>query len=96
MRYLLTGIFSAMAFPAVASSPIAEILCQPTRALEEKLSRQYELTRHARGVRGPDQMMEVWTDRTGDWTLVVTYASGTSCIVAMGIQWEGLQADDPA
>ena len=38
----------------------------------------------ASGMRGPEQMMEVWTSETGDWTMVVTYATGTSCIVAMG------------
>ncbi|MEM9637104.1 MAG: hypothetical protein AAGA94_05610 [Pseudomonadota bacterium] len=40
--------------------------------------------------------MEVWTDRQGDWTMVVRYASGTSCIVAMGEHWTELDPHDPA
>lgn len=96
MRYLVIGALSCLALPAQATSPIAEFLCQPTEKLEEKLTHQFRSTRHARGMRGPDQLMEVWTDPNGDWTLIVTYASGTSCIVAMGENWEGLQADNPA
>jgi hypothetical protein len=38
--------------------------------------------------------MEVWTDAHGDWTLVVRYAHGLSCIVAMGEHWQSL--DGPA
>ncbi|MEO1777376.1 MAG: hypothetical protein AAFU63_01165 [Pseudomonadota bacterium] len=28
--------------------------------------------------------MELWEDADGDWTLIITYASGKRCIVAMG------------
>ena len=47
------------------------------------------------GLRGPEQVMELWTGADGDWTLVVTYASGTSCIVAMGQDWQAV-AREPA
>ncbi|MBO9444566.1 hypothetical protein [Ruegeria sp. R14_0] len=73
--------------PALAKSPIAEVLCEPTPRLHEKLKRQFSSTRAATGIRGPEQVMEVWTSDAGDWTMVVTYATGTSCIVAMGQDW---------
>jgi hypothetical protein len=37
--------------------------------------------------------MEVWTDEAGGWTLVVSYAHGTSCIVAMGEHWQEVRRD---
>jgi len=40
--------------------------------------------------------MEVWTADQGDWTLVITYATGTSCIVAMGENWFIRAETDPA
>ncbi|WP_298847375.1 hypothetical protein [uncultured Ruegeria sp.] len=40
--------------------------------------------------------MEVWTDQNGDWTMVVTYATGTSCIVAMGEHWHDHADAKPA
>ena len=82
--------------PAVAASPIADILCEPSHSLTQKLTRQFGEARLARGTQGPDQIMEVWTDDSGGWTLVVTYATGTSCIVAMGENWDFVQADNPA
>ena len=82
--------------PAGAAGPLAEIICAPSHDLTRKLSRQYGEARFARGTQGPDQLMEVWTDDGGDWTLVITYASGTSCIVAMGENWDHVQADNPA
>ncbi|MCI5098095.1 MAG: hypothetical protein MRY77_17420 [Rhodobacteraceae bacterium] len=43
--------------------------------------------RIATGLRGREQIMEVWSDNRGEWVMVVTYASGQSCIVAMGEDW---------
>ena len=77
-----------LASPIVAQSPIAHMLCEPTRKMQQKLSRQLGETRRATGLRSPDQMMEVWKGAQGSWTLVLRYASGTSCIVAMGEHWE--------
>lgn len=91
----LTALILSAA-PGFAASPMAEILCAPTPSLTEKLTLQYGETRFARGTQGPDQIMEVWTDDGGDWTLVITYATGTSCIVAMGENWDRVQAENPA
>ncbi len=71
--------------PGLAQSPIAEVLCAPSQDMHAKLTRQFGEARRATGVRGPEQIMELWSSETsGDWTLVISYASGTSCIVAMG------------
>ena len=91
------AIFLALlATPSVASSPIADILCAPTKQMQAKLTQQFRSEQIAAGMRGPDQIMEVWTDKRGDWALVVTYATGTSCIVAMGEHWADLGPKDPA
>lgn len=62
--------------------------------MQNKLERQFGAERTATGLRGREQVMEVWTDSRGDWAMVVRYATGTSCLVAMG---EHLQdTRDPA
>ena len=81
---------------ARAASPIAEIVCSDTGQMTKKLSRQFGTKPTAWGTRGPEQVMQVWAAETGDWTLVVSYATGTSCIVAMGENWEPVQAENPA
>jgi len=85
-----------LATSAQAKSPIAEVLCEPTQRLHDKLQRQFGSHRVASGVRGPEQIMEVWSSARGDWTMVVTYATGTSCIVAMGEHWNAHASDKPA
>jgi hypothetical protein len=35
-------------------------------------------------------MIEVWADPQGRWTLVQRYATGLSCILAMGDYWTAL------
>ncbi|RBI84332.1 hypothetical protein DRV85_12910 [Rhodosalinus halophilus] len=96
---LLHGIVAGVLLLAVsgaadATSPIAEVLCEPTDRMQRKLTEQFGERRAASGLRGPEQVMEVWTDADGDWTLVLRYAHGLSCIVAMGEHWQSL--DGPA
>ncbi len=94
---LFSGLCACLAATgSEAVSPIAEVICSPTGEMHSKLERQYASRRAATGLRGREQIMEVWTDRRGDWTLVITYASGTSCIVAMGEDWASLPEKDPA
>lgn len=95
LALILASLLGLSASPLVARSPIAEIICEPTPVLEERLSRQYRAQRTASGVRSPEQIMEVWTRDSGDWTLVLRYATGTSCIVAMGDHWHH-NAENPA
>ena len=58
------------------------------------LSRNIGSQRMAWGLRAPEEVMEVWTDARGDWAMIVRYANGTSCIVAMGENWQQVQSKD--
>lgn len=74
-----------------AISPISEILCSTPEEMRERLTVRMQARKVAFGVRDREQVMEVWqSDVSGDWAMVVTYASGTSCIVAMGEDWTPL------
>jgi len=97
MRILVAlAIILPFAGAAPATSPIAEVICEPTPRMTQKLTRQFGESLQAWGTRGPEQIMQVWTDDRGGWTLVVSYATGTSCIVAMGENWEGAGYNNPA
>ena len=83
----------------LCANPIAEIICAPTDQMTERLTRQFGENRSAIGLRSPDEVMEVWTRGAGEsLTLVVRYAEGNSCIVAMGEDWQVLVPanSDPA
>ena len=92
VRLLVIPFLAALSAPVMAS-PIAEVICDSTAKLHDRLQYQYDNQRTALGVRSPEQVMEVWTGPRGDWTLVMTYASGRSCIVAMGENWQQLNQD---
>lgn len=81
------GICMGSAGLLYAASPIAEVICAPTGDLYTRLETRMGSKRIATGLRGREQIMEVWADTRGEWVMVVTYASGQSCIVAMGEEW---------
>lgn len=81
-------LLAALAGPAAAESPIAEVICVPREELLLRL-RNAELT--GTGLRYEDAILEVWAEPSGDWTLVQSYADGTACILAMGEDWEAIR-----
>lgn len=76
--------------PGLAETPIAEVICAPHDEMVTRLTKGHRATVVGMGVRGPDAVMEIWQAADGDWTLVQSYASGQSCIVAMGSDWAAI------
>lgn len=64
--------------------PIGHVLCASPAEMRERLEVRYGATRSWSGLRAPDQVMELWEDDHGEWTMIVQYAGGNWCIVAMG------------
>ena len=68
-----------------------DVVCDDTTRMERSLSQTTGAERHGMGLREPDALLEIWiVPHSGDWTLVQNYASGTSCILAMGEAWQTL------
>lgn len=74
-----------LAGPAMAGSPIAEVICLPRAELVQRMQGA-RVT--GAGLRDSETVLEVWTEASGDWTLVQANANGTACILAMGEAWE--------
>jgi len=87
---ILTALCLAALLPSQVSTafanggPLAQVLCAPSAEMRDRLETRYQAYRAWAGLRGPDEVMELWEDPDGDWTLIITHASGTWCIVAMG------------
>lgn len=96
-KQLLIGAI-ACALPQNTWSQITDVICDDRARLENRLQNVVGAEREGRGMRGPDALIEIWIDRrNGDWTLVQSYPNGTSCIVAIGENWETLTPNvDPA
>ena len=71
--------------PVVSNpGPIPQIICAPTHEMGTRLETQFGAQRAWQGLRSPEEIMELWQDERGEWTLVISYANGNRCIVAMG------------
>lgn len=81
-----------------AEAQITDVICDTQARLEARLLGVVGAERAGRGMRGPNALIEIWIDRrSGDWTLVQSYPNGTSCIVAIGKNWESFAPrDEPA
>jgi hypothetical protein len=91
MRVRITALaLGCLPWAALGAPPIAEVVCAPRAELETRLTRDLRATLSGAGLRDKDAVMQIWTDPQGRWTLVQRYASGLSCILAMGDAWEAV------
>lgn len=97
-RFLFLTAFALMAYPQISPAQMADVICDESQRLEQQLRANRDTKPLGHGLRDPDTLMQVWvTPGTGSWMLVQRYSNGTSCIVAMGENWESAQSvADPA
>jgi len=87
VRLGLSSSVAACLFAQTAFSnpnPIAELLCAPSDETRQLLENHSGETLVWQGLRDTEQVMEIWENRQGDWTLTIAYANGIRCIVAIG------------
>lgn len=62
----------------------------------DHLATTYGEARHMAGLAGADRMVEVFaSDATGTWTILVTSASGITCMVAAGTDFRTIPPAAP-
>ncbi len=65
----------------------AQGLCEKREAIIGKLKEMYNESHVASGLESTSKLVEIWTGERGTWTILVTRASGISCVVASGSHW---------
>jgi len=88
---LWSAIFAVLAClgATVAHAQMSDVTCDDSATLHRQLSGTLGAERRGWGVREPGAVLEIWiVGHTGDWMMVQRYANGTSCIVALGEDWE--------
>jgi hypothetical protein len=71
--------------------------CAPRTAVVERLAEKYGEARQSIGLGANNSVVEVFSsDETGTWTITVTVANGTTCLVASGQNFETLAEALPA
>ncbi|MEO1640647.1 MAG: hypothetical protein AAFU41_15505 [Pseudomonadota bacterium] len=93
LRSILVTALLAFA-PTGALANLTDVFCGDTQDIKDQLITVVGAEQQGRGLRGPDALLEIWiVPRSGDWTIVQNYANGTSCVVAMGEDWEAITAE---
>ncbi len=71
--------------------------CAPRDVVVDRLAEKYGETRQSMGLGANNAVVEVFaSDSSGSWTIIVTSASGVSCLVASGQAFEELAEALPA
>ena len=86
MRRMLTGLtVLGLLLPAGA---FAQTNCAERDMMVQKLETRYGEAFAGGGVQNSKSIFEVWySPEKGTWTILMTRANGTSCIMASGTNW---------
>jgi len=90
---------AALVFGAASLAPPAAhatAACGPRDIVVEKLESGYKEALVGGGLSGATHLLEVWSSaETGSFTILLTQANGTSCILAAGQNWHGEMPAQP-
>lgn len=67
-------------------------VCAKREDLVKALANQYQETRKSVGVTANVNFVEIFSSKSGTWTIIVTRPTGLSCIIATGDGWDDSDA----
>ena len=101
MSKILKGLaflapFAAAAGVALPSPSHAQTVCSNRTNFIKELSSQHREDPVAMGLAANGSVLEVLASKDGTWTILITSPNGTSCVVAVGENWEALKVNKTA
>lgn len=98
--FILLIAAAATLAPASAETPQMQV-CAPRDAIVDRLTTEFKETRRSIGLQGSAAVFEVFASEEGSWTMIMTGATGVTCVLAAGDTWSEdvsarLVAGDPA
>ncbi len=90
MLRLIVAVVGAALIALYAVPAGAKAVCGDRAALITHLDDKFSEQPVAMGLTSTGAVIEVLTSPSGTWTVLVTYSSGMTCMVATGEGWESL------
>ncbi len=84
----LAAGFFVLTAPAVAHAQFA--MCGARAQIVEQLKTKYKEAPKAVGIVSDNGVAELFVSEKGTWTMLMTLASGKSCIIAAGHSWDAV------
>ena len=90
LKTVVAGLCLATLLTTIAVAPALANRgpCGPRKDILAHLSKRFTETRRAIGLASERVMMELFVSKKGSWTILMSTAKGTSCIVAAGRAWQ--------
>jgi hypothetical protein len=85
---------AAVALGLALATPMAEAqTCADRAQVVSRLEERYGETLQSMGLNQNSTVLEVYaSEETGTWTILVSRADGTACLIAAGQMWDGTPA----
>ncbi len=80
---MLTAALVAAAAPAAA-----QMACGDRSKMIGYLDRDYQESRSGLGLASNGAVLELYTAKTGTWTMLITKPGGNTCVIGNGESWE--------
>ena len=73
---------------AIIAPAQAQVPCGKRDDIIKMLSQKYREIPRAMAIAKETSLLEVFTSKSGSWTILVTQPAGPSCIIGAGQSWE--------
>jgi len=84
-------VTAALVFGTLALAPPAQAMtiCAQRSVIVEKLESGFHESYQGAGLQSATSLVEIWSsEETGSWTMLLSKADGTSCVIASGMSWQ--------
>ena len=84
-------VTAALVFGTLALAPPvhAQSICADRNIIVERLKSGFHESYQGAGLQSTTSLIEIWSsDETGSWTMLLSKADGTSCVIASGVNWQ--------
>ena len=71
----------------IASEVVAQNICGPREELISRLWAKWQEAQIAHGLVNDNRLVEVFVNKSGSWTVLISDASGRSCVASSGKNW---------
>ena len=93
MKYFLGLVLATITIASATPSFSGQRACGARDAIVERLGEKYGEQPTGAGLSHSNSILEIFaSEKTGTWTILMTTASGQTCLIAAGEYWDGAPA----
>ena len=92
VRSTLMALGTAVAITFLATPSLAQQVCGKRADIVNRLSDGFEEQRRSAGLAADGNLVEVFASKKGTWTIIYTKPGGMTCLVAVGDNWQQIEA----